>query len=835
MHNGFGHTCKQDAPCKQLPAAQLSETWDMVEDAHSAYLSKTDERLKLALASLTSNGFIGQLPFTQNDYENLSRAVRDVLQRDPDNLKKISDRVMLVLMIFCARYEDTSVSFWSAFLHNIGLPNDSDIQKACREKFRKASLLAEHLHFPSGGYEYVTKILYHAIIPQSCVSEMAGLLRKLDSDAGWDLIAEMNLEQLEAQLPEVASRAHLTRPLKRFVSTPNSRRLATKLVRDLCEMAYLHQRGVFLSDEIEKLIEDNPVQREVWESLIQTTNDSVEPADLRPSFSHPRWQWDVKARRMRLYFPRQRVLAHLRPATLFVKEKGYPVRAQFRDNKWEIEPLSISNLPIEWSSASPFAIELRDERGEWLRQWKIQIPQDGFLFFRPNLTLTIGELLSVEKGLPQGDCLAMLHQQLQLYDAKGSVRPTQRLFSPQGFEQYDAYVVNLQPPVSVRNAVDEILEDIHPAAEDTYSLKLAGNLLPEANDPGGLPVFAGEPPELLIDAERFEELKKLLLQWRALTETQDAFSDIISIDNLSNKNLARWSDGNLRVSLKAILPEGRFGRFRIKLLHGLQSARYAPAEFILVPEIRISPSTEEIESHLYTIDDPLRVQIFCADVHDLTSDGCTIDSPELGVHIIEWDHCAKEHTANLCFENFTVPLRWHPHILRAGIVPTQQPVSWANLPLILSQDALTFQHMLHIEGFPKAEFEIKMGGSTELRGWFDFDAYLQFHLARFSDSIRDLPGYEIPVQLNLTLNGHEYQLPLLNVMKSPQNGRGGGVPIAKLRVGQKVVHRDYGEGVIEAFTEKSVNGWMGDTGRFSFPQYEGVDIFIPTSSRIPIF
>lgn len=72
---------------------------------------------------------------------------------------------------------------------------------------------------------------YHAVIPQTCVPEMARFLCKLDQEVGWDAIAEMELQQLDFHLPGVTSLAHGTKPLVRFVSDVQSRRIAGGLVR----------------------------------------------------------------------------------------------------------------------------------------------------------------------------------------------------------------------------------------------------------------------------------------------------------------------------------------------------------------------------------------------------------------------------------------------------------------------------------------------------------------------------------------------------------------------------------------------------------------------------
>src|SRR5262249_24332925 len=146
-------------------------------------------------------------------------------------------------------------------------------------------------------------ILYHAVIPQVCVPEMASLLHEIGQDAGWDTVAELEIEELERQLPIVVNKVRATKALSRFVNNNHSRHLAAQFVHDLCEAAHLHRRGVFRLQDIESLLEDHPVQREVWDKLMgMGSKQNGGLAVPRSLFVVPRWQWDIRARQLRLFF-----------------------------------------------------------------------------------------------------------------------------------------------------------------------------------------------------------------------------------------------------------------------------------------------------------------------------------------------------------------------------------------------------------------------------------------------------------------------------------------------------------------------------------------------------
>lgn len=811
----------------------------MFDQVNPLRLSEAERRLEKALSTLADSEFIGQLPLSAIDYERLLAAVKKTLWGDAEKLKEIPERVFLVLMIFCARYQDTSSGFWSRFLEGFGLPSTSEIESACRERFTAARKLVSHVYFPTEGYKYVSKILYHAIIPQCCVSEMASLIRKLDQDAGWDIVAEMDLVQLQRQLAEAVVRVNATRPLSRFVGKPESRGQAAKIVRDLCEVAYLHQCGVFDKEEIHRLLEENAVQRELWDGLMKSRGVTGQSGELRSLLTPPRWQWDLRAQQLRLYLPRQRLASTGRPVTLMVKKKSYSVEAFHKNNRWDIEPLCLSDLPLDWQSAAPFKVEMRDENGNWALPWSVDMPESGALFFKPNATLTLGVYLPSDTGLAAGEWLVLCRRSLRLRDADGDVKPVQRLRQPQGFEDHDAMLARLRPPIAVLNEHTEIVYEVRAAVEETRSIRLLGKILEEADDPEGVPAFNDAAPELEIWAERFEEIRKLDVQWRMLSGGGETRAGLSSIQGLVTAGIAEWSNARsaLQLALAKILPKDAFGRFRLKLLQGLQSARYAPVEFLVVPKSTISPAGGELERCLYTSENPPTIQVRSPEAANFTSDTGRVDSAAAGAYQVEFPHCGTEFTATLQFGHFGVPLRWRPHILRGGIARTGEVVEWTSNTPVFQEDALSVSHTLHIEGIPEAIYDITANGVSRRTGNFGFDAHLQFSLAEFKESIRDLPADEIWIRLNISFNGSAHELPLLVVFRScAAGGRAyGGELVGELRAGQKIVHSDYGEGTLEAFALKSVDGWEGNTARFRFSRYEGVHIFIPTSRRVPVF
>ncbi len=811
----------------------------MFDDVNPITLTEAERQLEFALSDLAESEFIGQLPLSALDYERLLAAVKKTLWGDAEKLKEIPEHVFLALMVFCARYQDTSSGFWSRFLEGFGLPNTSEIESACRERFTAARKLVSHVYFPTEGYKYVSKILYHAIIPQCCVSEMASLIRRLDQDAGWDIVAEMDIVQLQRQLAEAVVRVNATRPMSRFVGKPESRGQAAKIVRDLCEVAYLHQCGVFDQDEIQRLLEDNPVQRELWEGLMKSQGVIGQSGELRSLLTPPRSQWDVRTRQLRLFLPRQRLASSGQPVALIVKKKSYSVQAFPRNNRWDIEPLCLSDLPLDWRSAAPFRVEMRDENGNWARPWSVDMPESGVLFFKPNATLTLGEYSPSETELTAGEWLVLCRRTLRLRDADGDVKPIRRLFQPQGFEDHSAMLARLRPPIAVLNEHYEIVREVRAAVEETRCIRLLGEILEEADDPEGVPVFNGAAPELEIGAERFEEIRKLDVQWRMLSGGDETRAGLSSIQGLVSAGIAEWSSERnaLRFKLAKILPGQAVGRFRLKLLQGLQSARYAPVEFLVIPETIISPTAGELRERLYTSENPPTIRIRSREASNLTSDTGRIDSATIEIYQIEFPEYATEFTATLQLAHLAVPLRWRPYVLRAGIARTGEVIQWTLNAPVFEEGALSVHHTLHIEAIPDANYEIMANDIASRRGSFGFDGRLEFPLAECKEIIRDLPTDDVSLRVNIDFNDIRYELAILEILTSRGAERRGdkGEVVGGLGIGQKIVHSEYGEGILEAFALKLVHGWTGNTARFRFSRYEGVQIFIPTSRRVPVF
>ncbi|MCG3143027.1 MAG: hypothetical protein HONDAALG_00339 [Gammaproteobacteria bacterium] len=748
-------------------------------------------------------------------------------------------------MVFCARYEDTYTSgYWPVFLDRLGLRNEGGVQNACRQRFKEARGSLEHLYFPAEGYKYVTPILFHAVIPQVCVPEMAGLLHDIGQDAGWDAIAELEIGELERQLPAVVKKVRATKALSRFVNNSHSRRLAAQFVHDLCEAAYLRQRGVFRLRDIESLLEDHPVQREVWDKLMgMESKGGGGVAVSRSLFVTPRWQWDIRARQVRLFFPRQNIAGGLRPASFVFRKERYPVEVEQRDGYWQIKAACLAGARISGPDAQSFTVELRAENDARLRTWTVNSLNERALFFKPEASGTLASLVSHERGLSAGEWFVLMRRNLRLRDAEGEVNALRQWYAPRGFEEYQALSVALSPPVEVYAADDpkEELERI-PLVEDSLrSLQLDGQMLLEADDPSGAATFSGAAPNVFIAAQSWEELRNLQLQLRELTATSETenVAQIYSIQNLRHSEIAIWSETKrqLRIQLSNLLPEGAVGRFRLKLLRGLQSAQYLPLEFNLAPAMRVAPPADEFDRTLYTAEETPTVQIACSAASELASKAGNIATVMPGIHRIEWSAFENDFEATLHFGDFSLPLRWHPHILRAGIYSKGSPTSWETQPLTLALDKLSFAHIVNVEGIPDAAYQIYAGEVLVINSRFNAQARLQFPLANLTDYVKRSAATQVPVRIIVKFDHREHQLLLLVGYKDSTHSFDitAGEPIRYLRVGQQALHPDYGLGVLEAFVETTALGETINTAQFHFDRYPGVSFFIPVTRRLPVY
>ncbi len=814
----------------------------MFENTDKIDLAKVEKLLDRSFGKVE---LLGQVRFTNDDYQRVCHAAKEALNKKPENLEWIPDRVFLALLVFCARYEDTYTSgYWSVFLERLGLRNDAGVQNACRKRFDEARSNLERLYFPAEGYKYVTPILYHAVIPQACVPEMARLLHEIGQDSGWDAVSEMEIEELERQLPIVAHRAHATKSLSRFVNNGHSRRLAAQFVHDLCEAAHLRQRGVFRLQDIESLLEDHPVQREVWDQLMGMGAERNGAATVRQSlFFAPRWQWDIRSRQLRLFFPRQSISGGPRPASFVIGKERYNAEVEHKDGYWQIEPTCLVGMRGVDSDARNITVELCGEDGAVLRRYAASPLNERVLFFKLEASGAVATFVPFENGLPAGEWLALIRRNLRLRDAEGEVKASREWYALRGFEEYRALSVVLSPPVTVFAANDpkEELERIRVAEETSRSLRLEGQMLPEADDPSGAATFTGAAPDVFIAAHIWEEIKNLQLQLRDLTaiNEKESGAHIYSIQSLRDSEIAVWSESKrqLQIQLGVILPKGAAGRFRLKLLRGLQSAQYRPLEFSLVPATRVTPSAEEFDRTLYTAEEAPQVQIACPAASEATSKTGDIRSVMPGIHRIEWSPFENDFEATLRFGDFSLPLRWRPHILRAGVCSIGTLTAWETQPLALALDDLSFARIVDVEGMPEAPYQVYAGEVPVTSGKFNAQGRLRFPLANLTDFVKQSAAKHAPVRIIVKFGQHEHQLLPLVVYKSSAGSSEftDGEPIRYMRVGQQALHLDYGLGALEAFVEISVLGETINAARFHFDRYPGVSFFIPVTRRLPVY
>jgi hypothetical protein len=279
------------------------------------------------------------------------------------------------------------------------------------------------------------------------------------------------------------------------------------------------------------------------------------------------------------------------------------------------------------------------------------------------------------------------------------------------------------------------------------------------------------------------------------------------------------------------------GLFRVRLLYGLQNAGYEPVEFIVIPPTKLLPSPEELEKLLFTSESPPVFHIESSALRKLECERGEIESSANGAYILSWSHQEREFKATLFFENFSIPVRWRPHIFRAGVSSSNNSLSWSNEPIVLPDTALTFSARLYVEALPNVKYQIYVNEDMKQSGQFDASGQVDFPLALFSEFARKRSTDELLITMRIFEGTYEYQLSLLKVLTShsSNNGEASGALISRMPRGQPVIHPDYGLGFLSDFTEKQVGGHSIEAARFHFHRYENVRFFIPIVRRIPLF
>jgi len=240
---------------------------------------------------------------------------------------------------------------------------------------------------------------------------------------------------------------------------------------------------------------------------------------------------------------------------------------------------------------------------------------------------------------------------------------------------------------------------------------------------------------------------------------------------------------------------------------------------------------------LFTADEPPCVQVSCSEAVSLISGSGRVGTVMPGIYRITWSPYAADFTATLDFDHFQIPLRWHFHALRMKLVTKGLDDTYAEQPLILPFDDLSFDHLIRIECIEDAAYQILADSVIVASGRFDGTSYKEFTLAGFKDGVRSNSSGYVPVRCVARYCGREYQLHLVHIYKKSanRNGKYSGEPISHLREGQSVFHPDYGVGRLEAFVNEFIHGDLMNLARFHFLRYEGVQVFIPSHRYLPLY
>lgn len=807
----------------------------MFEHYERLNLESIDEELRWKFESIQ---LIGQLGITRDDFVRLAAEVKSELVRNPVQLKQIPKSVLLLLMVFCARYEDTSAGFWGAFCEKIGLQSEGGVQSRCRQLLDESWKRWQHIYFPSGGYKYVTRILYHSIIPQARVEEMARLISSLGSTVGWDAIADMEIEELEKLFGQAERRFHLSGPLRRFLTDVHSRPLASQLVQDLCEAACLYlERGRDQSDLIGQL-RQHPVQLEVWERLAALQDEMKGMAGLgRPNTIAPRWQWDRKSRQLRLYIPAQRVAGSSRPACYVVDGEKYPVEAKQVDGGWELGAVLIHNLRIRLDLDQKFTCRLVAADGTKIDERSVTLYGSEVLFFRPGGS-DLGTLVHHDQGIGMGYWYVLLRKGYRL----GNARRIETHLPPRGMdENYQGllcWINGEDTLLLMHDETDSVERRIQVTESHRTLLKLEGVELPEADEPDGTKTFTGEAPRLVIEAGKWQEVEDLLLQIRRKTGSLDV--QTFPLRNLARAGLLTPQEGpagemRLTVDLERLIGSGQVGRFRIKLLRGLQRAQYPPIEFNLVPALRFEPGMDRIAGDLFTELSPPRVRIDSAAAVEVASRDGRIESPDGRVHEVVWDAFAADYSVDLKWDDLRVRTVLHPAVFRAGLRQMSGPVGWIRDVQVWHSEMMSFDSTLIVEAHPRGSYRLVIGDIE--RPWRNLNDYGRFEapLAELKDNVNENTAPRVPIYVDVRHRDREYRMLLAFLDKCLDESGEGTELIADMPRGQVVYHRFYKRGVLRGFTNGAGLGQRLNFASFAFDHYPDVSFFIPASRHLRLY
>lgn len=667
-------------------------------DVDSGWAGKPGTRLhewELRLRGLfAKSAWIGQLPLTEADYQELCQAIQEealephyFTREMAGQPRLVPPAVFITTMVLTARYaellpDEVIDEFWNPYLRHIwNVTYTQAFMARCRKRFVQVVPYLEATFgfvFPrlSTG-DVVTPIFRHALIPRYMQPDFADWLRK-----NWrDILAVAETPTLLAtNLKEDKSLDHYySHRLKHFITGKATAETAAALIGNMAEAINLYINEGESIESISHLLADSPIEQELWQGLAQVFADEQEtsPASLRLSKPRLTWVWSVDDDEM-----------HLRVQNIILSA----------DNHLEGEPNRVAWLAE--GEADPLAAEIEVEVSPWRMQSGERIVNDLFLpepdgpLAGQLVLLTDMDETAVSLPIPSlpnsnvqffrltqqgaygipvdstevndGVWLVCGQRPLTfLDDDDEQIEPDWEPSVPypltDSYQWAAQFTLNL--PISIQQEGKKLLALTENRSQPAIgNASLTGTQLIPSLSSQVQPTFADAHITLSIEYGGEQLLKQASLWLRG----QDGWRKQWPLVQLREQGVARLDDDQLTIELVSLLPS-QPNFYTLELRFSLQPVYAAPLQFALVPGLHVLPPDAE---PLYTPVHPPHVLLEGVDEGIVVRrEGMTVTTELDGTQRIVWTDLKHDPRLVLRFDNVDVPLAWHVSRFMAWLEP----------------------------------------------------------------------------------------------------------------------------------------------------------------------
>lgn len=622
--------------------------------------------------------WIGQLALKETDFYEMCQIIQEEAQEANYFSKKIEGQprrvppaVFITTMVLAARYSQQAADeYWVPYLRNVwDVTYTQAFMARCRKRFVDvASYLEDTFSFVfprNSDGDLVTAVYRHALLPSYVQAEFAGWL----SSKWHDILAIASTPELLANyLKQEKSIDHLFHRLQRFITGEKTALAAAALISNMAAAISLHVNDGEAIDSISELLNDTPIERELWQEISKVFTGTTAPlaSSLRQTSPRLTWIWslddeELALRVQNINLPNTVSLEGEPDRLVWLETKtDNPLEAEIEAevNLWHMQngDMLIPDVIISEpeGAASSQLVLMTDMDEEVLRLDIPQQPTASVQFFRITQQGAYGVPV-VPSQLREGTWFVCAKRPLTfIIDDGEELEPDSELAVPYPLDSQYMWAAehDISLPLTIKDGAKTLLT----LTQATDQLFVGHPTLTGTDPILGLsrqvqPTFSSTKVSLFLQYGG----ERLLKQASLWISGQDHWQRHWSLAELQQRGLVEQQGSSLQVNFSTLLPP-KPNLYTLELRISLQPLLAAPLQFAVIPYVKVEapPPTE-----LFTLANPPK--IILQDIEETAvvhRSGLAIDTLQNGSQQITFTDLRQEPHLTLRFGQVDIPLAW---------------------------------------------------------------------------------------------------------------------------------------------------------------------------------